>query len=164
MADVNPGPASTSTQNSLAVLTPVNALNGANGLFQGNNAMRLLGSARAIGVTAAGDIPVPLINTTRYTVNFVVYATTAGQGSTTAAYITAAYWSLYTATNAGGVNLVASASYAALSNTGGVAYATIVATSSTASNTASTLYVRVGTTVASTAATFDAFVYGYDLS
>jgi hypothetical protein len=165
MPSVNPGPASTSTQNSVAVITPVNAITGPTGTFQGADAMRLLGSARAVGVTQAGDVPVPIINSSRYTVNYVVYATSAGVGSTAAAYVTAAYWSIYTATAAGGTNIVASASYSALSNTTGVAYAAIVGASSTASNTASTIYVRVGTTVASTTGgTFDAFIYGYDLS
>jgi hypothetical protein len=154
MADTNPGPAITANANSLAVLTPVNTQT-YGGNYQGSNALRLLGEARAVNANAVADTPIPVINASKWVVSAVLTA----NASTTA--VSTAYFSLNAATNNGGTTIVTAAALS-VTNATAVAYSTVAAT--TTSQTGSTLYARVGTTLAGVAATFDVYVYGYDLS
>lgn len=154
MADVNPGPAITANANSLAVLTPVNTQT-YGGNYQGSNSLRLLGEARGVNANAVADTPIPVINASKWVVSAVLTA----NASTTA--VSNAFFSLNAATNNGGTTIVTAAALS-VTNTTAVAYSTVAAT--TTSQTGSTLYARVGTTLAGAAATFDVYVYGYDLS
>src|SRR5277367_1287490 len=75
MANVNPGPASTSTAATVAVLTPQNIL-GSTVPGQGGNALRLLAVGRAIPLGGTGDIAVlPIINSSSWAVVTFVWTT-----------------------------------------------------------------------------------------
>jgi hypothetical protein len=157
MTDVNPGPSIASNPNSIAVLTPVNTQQYA-GSYQGSDAIRLLGQARGVNANAVGDTIIPVINSTKWVVSTVLIT-----NATTSA-ITAAFAGLFTATNAGGTTIVAAAVLTTLSTSSVIKYSAISATASTAAQTGANMYVNVGTTLAGTAATFDIYVLGYDLS
>ena len=157
MADVNPGPSIASNANSIAVLTPVNTQQYA-GSYQGSDALRLLGQARGVNANAVGDTIIPVINSTKWVVSTVLIT-----NATTSA-ITAAFAGLFTATNAGGTTIVVAAALTTLSTSSVIKYSAISATASTAAQTGANMYVNVGTTLAGTAATFDIYCLGYDLS
>lgn len=157
MADTNPGPAITSNANSLAVLTPVNDQT-YGGNFQGSNMIRLLGEARGVNANNVGDTPIPVINSTKW----VVQAVLCANASTTA--VTNAFFSVNAATNNGGTTIVTAAALTSLNAATYVKYMTVLTTSSNTIQTGSTMYVNIGTTLAGAAATFDTYIYGYDLS
>lgn len=157
MADVNPGPAITANPNSIAVLTPVNTqVYGGN--YQGQDALRLLGQARGVNANSVGDTILPVINSTKWVVSTVLIT-----NATTSA-ITAAYAGIFTAPLATGTTIVVPAVLTTLSSSSVIKYSAISATASTAAQTGQNMYVNVGTTLAGTAATFDVYVLGYDLS
>jgi hypothetical protein len=155
MTDVNPGPSSASNPNTIAVLTPVNdQVYGGN--VQGSNALRLLSQARGVNANIVADTPLPIINSTKWVVEAVLLA----NASTTA--VSSAYFSVNAATNNGGTTIVTAAAYSGLTNTTAVVYPTVIGTA--IAQTGTVAYVRIGTTLAGAAATFDCYVYGYDLS
>lgn len=154
MPSVNPGPATTSTQNSEAVLTPVNTQ--VNSAPQGSNALRILGEARGVNANAAGDTPLPVVNASRWVVQAVVCTNASATATTNA------FFSLNAAPANAGTTIVTAVALASLNATTFAKYMTVTATATV--QTGSTMYVNVGTTLAGSAATFDVFVYGYDLS
>lgn len=155
MADTNPGPAITANANSLAVLTPVNTQT-YGGNYQGSNALRLLGEARGVNANAVADTPIPVINATKWVVSAVLCA----NASTTA--VSNAFFSVNAATNNGGTTIVTGVALTSLTTATAIIYPTVIATAT--AQTGTTAYVRIGTTLAGAAATFDVYVYGYDLS
>jgi hypothetical protein len=155
MSDINPGPSIASNPNSVAVLTPVNTQT-YGGNYQGSDGIRLLGQARGINANAVGDTPIPVINSTKW----VVQAVLTANASTTA--VTNAFFSVNAATNNGGTTIVTGVALAALNATTYVKYMTVIASNTI--QTGSQMYVNIGTTLAGAAATFDAYIYGYDLS
>lgn len=157
MADTNPGPAITSNANSLAVLTPVNTQT-YGGNYQGQDALRLLGQARGVNANVVADTPIPVINASKW----VVQAVLCANASTTA--VTNAFFSVNAATNNGGTTIVAAVALASLNATTYVKYMTVATAASNTIQTGSTMYVNIGTTLAGAAATFDTYIYGYDLS
>ena len=135
----NPGPAVTSSAHPQLVGT--------------NQALRLLAVYQGVNANVTGDTVLPIINSTSYSVKNVVF-TNASISLTTAAA------GLFTAPAAGGTGNVANAALSGLSASTVVSERTVA---STAAQTAQTLYVDLGT-VQGAAATFDVYVYGYDLT
>jgi len=139
MATSNPGPAITQ--------------GGHPQVLGSNQALRLLSSAVGVNANATGDTVLPLLDSTSYSVKFVVF-TNASTSLTTAAA------GLFPAPSAGGTAIVANAALSALTSS------TVVSERTVASNivqTTQNLYVNVGTAQGA-AATFDVYVYGYDFT
>ena len=139
MATSNPGPAITQ--------------GGHPQVLSSNQALRLLASATGVNANATGDTVLPLLDSSSYSVKFVV-ATNASTSLTTAAA------GLFTAPAAGGTAIVANAALSALTGSTVVSERTVA---STAAQTGQNLYVNVGTAQGA-AATFDIYVYGYDFT
>lgn len=118
-----------------------------------NQALRLLAVATGVNANATGDTVLPIIDSSSYSVKFVV----ATNASTS---LTAAYAGLFTAPSAGGTAIVANAALSALTGSTVVSERTVA---STAAQTGQNLYVNVGTAQGA-AATFDIYVYGYDFT
>lgn len=158
MANVNPGPAVTSTPSQLAVLTPVNTL-GPTVPGQAGNAYRLLGVARGVSGNGTGDAAtIGIINASSWAPALIVTAN--GQVSGVAGSIATLALGVFTAAAAGGTGIKANA---ALTNNSAAGSAIALATSVvTPAQTAQTLFVNVGTALANS--TVDIFLYGYDLS
>lgn len=158
MPSVNPGPASTSTPNTVAVVTPVNTQ--VNPSPQGSNALRLLGSARSVNLAVTGDTLVPIINAASYSVaNIVVTnAQLAGVGGS----IATASIGVFTAAAGGGTAIKAQAALASNTSQTVVFQATVASTALQLPNATPNLYINCGTALAT--ATADVFIYGYDLT
>jgi hypothetical protein len=139
MATSNPGPAITQ--------------GGHPQVLGSNQALRLLAVATGVNANATGDTVLPIIDSSSYSVKFVV-ATNASVSLTTAAA------GLFTAPSAGGTGIVANAALSALTSSTVVSERTVA---STAAQTGQNLYVNVGTAQGA-AATFDIYVYGYDFT
>jgi len=155
MPSVNPGPATTQTPNTQAELAPVNTLQ--KPVELGTNALRLLGVARGVNLSATGDAAVmPIVNAGTWAPATVVTAN--GQVSGVQGSIATASIGIFTAPAGGGTAIKAQAALASNSAAG----SSIAAASATVilAFTAQTLYVNVGTALAN--ATVDVFVYGYD--
>lgn len=135
----NPGPAISNGVNT----QPVNS----------GQTIRLLASLRGINLNALGDTVLPVVDSARYSVLYVIL-TTASISLTTAAA------GLFTAPGAGGTAIVANA---ALSGATGPTVVSQRTVASTAAATAQNLYWNVATAQGS-AATGDVYVYGFDLS
>lgn len=150
----NPGPSTTVTPNSQAVIAPQSTPNNQGANTQGQNAFRLLAVAKGINLNALGDQAImPVINATAYSV-FQVILTNASISLTTALA------GLFTAPSAGGTGIVANA---ALSGATGPTVVSQRTVASTAVQTAQNLYLNVGTAQGAPA-TGDVYVYGFDLS
>ena len=160
----NPGPASSQTTNTEAVLTPVNVTPVANSsaaaIPQGSNGLRLLAVARGVNLNAVGDTAMPLINTSSYFIT-AIYVTNASTSLTTAA---AGIYQLAGGSGATGQVTVVT-SHALSANTGPTVFGsqTVVPTTTLAYSTSPALYFNVATAQGA-AATADVFVWGYDLS
>ena len=135
----NPGPASSQGGHPQVLAT--------------NQAVRLLAVYQGVNANATGDTVLPILDSSSYSVKFVV-ATNASTSLTTA------YAGVFTAPNAGGTAIVANAALSALTGSTVVSERTVA---STAAQTGQNLYVNVGTAQGA-AATFDIYVYGYDFT
>ena len=135
----NPGPASSQGGHPQVLAT--------------NQAVRLLAVYQGVNANATGDTVLPILDSSSYSVKFVV----ATNASTS---LTAAYAGVFTAPNAGGTAIVANAALSALTGSTVVSERTVA---STAAQTGQNLYVNVGTAQGA-AATFDIYVYGYDFT
>ena len=135
----NPGPASSQGGHPQVLAT--------------NQAVRLLAVYQGVNANATGDTVLPILDSSSYSVKFVV----ATNASTS---LTAAYAGVFTAPNAGGTAIVANAALSALTGSTVVSERTVA---STAVQTGQNLYVNVGTAQGA-AATFDIYVYGYDFT
>jgi hypothetical protein len=157
MPSVNPGPATTTTPNTVAELTPVNTLQ--KPIELGANNLRLLGVARGVSGNATGDAAVmQIINSSSWLpVNMV---TSNGQVSGVAGSIATLALGLFTAAAAGGTAIKSSA---ALGSNSAAGSAIVTATTVVAvAQTAQSVFVNVGTALANS--TVDIFLYGYDIS
>lgn len=139
MASTNPGPAVTQ--------------GGHPQVLSSNQAVRLLATATGVNANAVGDTVLQLLDSSSYSVKFVVF-TNASISLTTAAA------GVFTAPSAGGTGIVANAALSALTGSTVVSERTVA---STAVQTGQNLYLNVGTAQGA-AATFDVYVYGYDFS
>ena len=138
MASTNPGPAITTSGHPQVLGT--------------NQAVRLLASYSGVNANATGDTILPLLDSSSYSVKFVVFTNASVSLSSAAA-------GLFTAPGASG----AIVSNAALSGLTGPTVVSERTVASTAVQAGQNLYVNVGTAQGA-AATFDVYVYGYDLS
>jgi hypothetical protein len=139
MASTNPGPAVTTSAH------PQN--------LSSNQALRLIAYIQGANVNATGDVVLPVIDTSSYSVSNVI-CTNASIS------LTAAYAGLFPAPNAGGTAIVANAALSACTGPTVVSQRTVA---STAVQTTQNLYFNVGTAQGA-AATVDVYVYGYDFS
>ena len=138
MATSNPGPAITQGGHPQVLGT--------------NQAVRLLASYTGVNANYAGDTILPLLDSSSYSVKFVVF-TNASISLTTATA------GVFTAPGASGA-IVSDAALSALTGPTIVSERTVA---STAVKTGQNLYVNVGTAQGA-AATFDVYVYGYDFT
>jgi hypothetical protein len=143
----NPGPASATTNHPQSLSS--------------NQAIRLLASAQGVSVNSQGDTAVmPVLNTGRYSVSNVIVTNSQVNGASGS--LTSALAGLFTAPSAGGTGVVANAALSACTASSVVSQRTVA---STAALTGPNLYFNVGTAQgATTSATVDVFVYGYDLT
>lgn len=150
----NPGPAITNTPQTKAVLAPINTMGQQNAAPQDMNALRLLGSYRGVNANAAAtDHPIPILNSSDYSV-FQVVVTNASISLSTAT------GGLFSDVAGGGTAVVSNAALSALTGPTIVNQRTIA---STARRSEQTLYWRTGTAQGA-AATFDVYVFGYDFT
>lgn len=153
----NPGPASLVTQQSVAVVTPVNSPT--NSTPQGSNAYRLLGVARGVSLNGTGDAAtLTILNASSYAPALIV--TSNGQVAGVAASIATAAIGVFTAAAAGGQAIKANATLA--NNSAANSSIALATTIANLGFTAQTLFINVGTALAN--ATVDVFLYGYDIS
>ena len=154
MTSVNPGPASTSTPNTVAGITPVNSQSGSSPQLA--NGLRLLAAAKGVSCAQAGDAAVvPILNSSRWVPESVVIISSLGQTQTPAT----AYVGVFTKPAGAAYTVLANAVLTSLS-------ATLLKYAASANTTSMTtdqnIYVNVGTTTA--AGNVDVLVYGYDCS
>lgn len=158
MANVNPGPAVTSTPSTVATLTPVNTL-GPTVPGQAGNALRLLCEARAVPLSGTGDIvTLPIINASLWVAATIVFSNALVNGVT--GTIAAANVGIFTAAAAGGT--VVRTAGVLTGMTGQTIVLVNTAASAAVSSSVQTLFLNG--TVAVAGGTVDVFVYGYDIS
>lgn len=170
MPSVNPGPAITSTANSMLETNPVNTQY--NPVPAGTGGPRLIAIARSIPILGTGDIAVvPIINSTSFVVT-AVYFTNALSATGASATAAACTVSLNGGPAVTGQSFVASAALANLtgsnkyvSSTVAVAANTSVQTATMGASSGPSNFIYLNCTVVSAAAaTMDMFVYGYDIT
>jgi hypothetical protein len=178
MANINLGPASTSTASATAVLAPASTPNFGN-LYQGLNAYRLLAEQKALPISSTGDIAFPLINTQAFAFLPLVGAiilTNPGafvNGVFTPGTAAACVLQFYSGPNATGSTITAST---AVTMTGASAATSIQIVTATLAgfNLAATwgvggassynIFAHITTASAATATQMDCYVYGLDLT
>lgn len=160
MANINLGPAVTSTPSQLAVLTPVNTL-GPTVPGQGGNALRLICVARAVPLSGTGDVvTLPIINASLWSPVTIVFSNALVNG--VSGSIAAANVGIFTAA-AGGGTVIRTAGVLTGMTTSAVVLVNPAAAAAAALSFATTpLFLNA--TVAVAGGTVDCFVYGYDLS
>ena len=145
----NPGAATTQTANSQALST--------------QQALRLIGVAKGVLVSAAGDTAFSILGSTQNWVPVSIITSNAVKTSTGATTTVAtATVGVYTQSAQGGTVILTTA---ALTSQAANTYVKIQAATNAATavlNAGGLLYANVGTTVSD--AQIDIFVYGYDLS
>lgn len=139
MASTNPGPAITASGHPQVLGT--------------NQAVRLLAYYTGVNANASNDTILPLLDSSSYSVKFVVFTNASVSLSSAAAGV-------FTAPSAGGTAIVSNAALSALTGPTVVSERTVA---STAVQAGQNLYVNVGTAQGA-AATFDVYVYGYDFT
>jgi len=144
MATSNPGPAITQ--------------GGHPQVLGSNQALRLLASYQGVNANYAGDTILPLLDSSSYSVKFVVF-TNASISLTTA---TAGVYTAPLGASGSGSAIVTTAAVSALTGPTIVSERTI-ASGGTNVQTGQNLYVNVGTAQGA-AATFDVYIYGYDFT
>jgi hypothetical protein len=160
MANVNPGPAVNGIPSSVAGYVPVNSGTNANPVL--TSALRLIATFRGFNCAAVGDYPMPVFDTQRFAPSSVWYAVNSSTTvAASAAFLSAASIGIYPATGGTGTAIVTAAAGVTLgASLTSITTGTVIGTTAV---TAQTLYLRVGT-AASTAAYFDVFLYGHDLT
>src|SRR5271154_463630 len=185
MPNVNPGPASTATASTTAVIAPATQPN-FNSIGQGSNAWRILACQQAAPINAIGDVVFPLVNTQRFNIGptgqAVVLANPGAfvNGVFTPGTAAAMVFSMWSGPNATGTQIVAAgtactmtAATAALS----VQYPAVTpigfylasgwgvgATNGLGGAASYNIYFHITTASAATATQCDLYVYGYDLT
>jgi hypothetical protein len=139
----NPGPASTQS------IHPSNLAT--------NQAERLLAVYKGVSTAAAADFAMPIINSTTYSVQQIVVSNANNAG--TSADVHTVVFGVYTAPSGGGTAIYTAA---ALSGVTGSTVVDVITPTTTAAQTAQTLYANISTPFVT--ATVDVYVFGYDLS
>src|SRR6202451_1426439 len=173
MANVNPGPASTSTLSATNVLAPAVTPNYGN-LYQGVNAIRTLAVGRAILINALGDVAfLPIINATNITLTVPGIVLAANplyrvNGVLTAGTAAALVFRLWTGPAGTGTALCGATTTSTMTGAAAGSSFYSAAWTSAYSNTATWgvgglasngIYVNV-TTISATATQMDLFLYG----
>lgn len=154
MANVNPGPAVTSTPNTVAEVIPVNTQN--NPFVAGANAPRLLAAAKGVNCASAGDVAVTqVINASRWVATSVVVVSQLGQTQTPVT----AFLGVFTQPAKAAYTVLANAVLTSLSATA-IKYS--ASANTTGCTTDQNIYINVGTTTA--AGIVDVLVYGNDIT
>lgn len=135
----NPGPAST--------ITPTMQVLGS------NQAFRLLASFKGVNVNATGDTILPIVASTFFSVERVLFANASVS-------LTAAAAGVFSGPAASGTAIVANAALSSQTSNLIVNRPTVATTNAM---TGQMLYLNVGTAQGA-AATMDVYIYGYDLS
>lgn len=157
MPSVNPGPATTTTPNTVAGYTPVNTSQKPVEVL--TNAYRLLAEARAVSLNATGDAAtMQIINSASWVPALIVTAN--GQVSGVAGSIATA--AIAVNSGAAGAAPVIKANATLANNSAANSAIPLATTIANLANTAQTLYINVGTALAN--ATVDVFLYGYDVT
>lgn len=157
MAYTNPGPSSSTTQNTVAEITPVNSAQ--NPLVQGAFQYRLLAAYLNVPLGTTGDVvTMQVINSTYWLPALIV--TSDGQVSGVPGSIASAA----IAVNSGpaGAAPVIKANAALTNNSAANSAIALATTIANVAQTTQTLYINVGTALAN--AIVDVYLYGYDLS
>jgi hypothetical protein len=178
MANINLGPASTSTASATAVLAPAQTPNFGN-LYQGAQALRCVAFQKAVPVNALGTVAaMPVINATAmafgYTLGVVIAANPGSfvNGVFTPGTAAACNLGLWTGSGGTGTALTTAGVLTGLTGASAAASAISIAensayylTSTWGVGGAASNYIYVNTTVVSATATqIDLFVYAFDLS
>jgi hypothetical protein len=155
MANINPGPAVTSTPSTVAVMNPANTNTNSTGT--GTNDNRLLAVIRGVSLTNTGDIAaMPVINSGSYAVNAILVGNAQG-GSAATGNLT-----LNSGAAVTGTQFRAAGVLTGVTGPTTVVAQTVVTASQSILVTSQTIYVN--STVALAGVTVDIFVYGYDLT
>jgi hypothetical protein len=157
MPYINPGPASTTNPNTVAVITPVNTVN--TSAVQGSNGLRLLAAFRGVSLNGTGDAAtVAIINAGTWAAATVIV--TNGLVSGASATVAAASVGIFT--GAGSTGTTVRTAGVLTGQTASTVVTVAAAASAAVTSTAQSLYLNVGTALAN--ATVDIFVMGYDLT
>lgn len=156
MPSVNPGPASSQSGQTAAVMAPF-APSPANPFPQGTAALRLLAFKQTVSLATTGDVAVmPVINSSKFVVQSILVGNAVG-GSAAAANITI---------NAGagvtGQNFRAAGVLAGVTGPTTVVAQTVLAAALAV--LVSTPNIYVNNTVAVAGVTVDVWFYGYDMT
>lgn len=155
MPSVNPGPAVNQSGQVAAVMAPF-APTPSNPFPQGTAALRLLAFKQGVNANQLGDTAMNIINSSAWTAATVVLSNASISLTTAAAGI-------FTAAAAGGTAIRANAALAALTGPTVTNAAAAAAAALALKSTVQQIFVNVATAQGA-AATFDVYVYGYDLS
>ena len=162
MANSNPGPAINGIPSSVAGYIPVNQGPTGNSNPVLTDALRLIATYRGVNCAQAGDYPMPVLNTSRFVPSLTYVAVNSSTTvAASAAFLSAASVGIYPAAAGAGTAIATAAAGPTLGAS--LTSVTTITVSTTNAVTATTVYFRVGT-AATTAAYFDVFLYGYDLS
>lgn len=149
----NPGPSTTQTVNSVAVMATENTITPFIGNL-GDQAIRCLGQIRGANANSTLDQAILINNSVKFAITAIVY-TNASISLTTAS------GGLYTGAGKTGTTIVTNAALSGLTSGTVVTYPTVASLATLL--TAQTIYFAL-TTAQGAAATVDVYVYGYDLT
>lgn len=121
-------------------------------------ANRLLAVQKGLSVASLGDTALPIINSTLYSVQQIVIANANASGVSSDVHTVG--FGLYTLASEGGTAIYTSAT---LSGVTGSTVVDVLTPTTTAAQSAQTLYANIATATVS-GATVDVYVFGYDLS
>lgn len=157
MPSVNPGPASSQTAASVAVLTPQNA--NTNPTPQGSNALRLLAFQKAVPLSGIGDIAtLKILNASAWAAATIAFGNALVNG--VSGSVAAANLGIFTAPAGGGTAI--RAANVLTGQTASNVFTNTAAAVTAVSQTTQALTIT--STVAVAGGTVDVYVYGYDLS
>ena len=149
----NPGPSTTITLNTTAVMATDNVV----GKFIGNlgdQAIRCLGQLRGANANITTDQVILINNSAKYAISAIVYTNAS-------ASLTTASGGLYTGAAKTGTTIVTNAALSGLTAATVVTYPTVASTATLL--TAQQIYFAL-TTAQGASATVDVYIYGYDLT
>lgn len=159
MPSVNPGPSVSISGQAVAVLSPVPSGPPVNPYPQGVAALRCIAVYKAMPLSSAGELQIPIINASAWAPVSVAFGNALVNG--VSGSVAAANVGVFTATGGGGSGLRAQGVLT------GQTSSTVFTTAAAAAGTAiqfnsQALFVPITATVAG--GTVDVYVYGYDLS
>ena len=142
----NPGPASTTSNHGSNLSTL--------------QAERLLFVQKGVSVGAAADFALPVFNSSTYSVQQIVVTNSITTSTGASVSVASVNFGLYTGLSKTGTAIYTAA---ALSSNTANTVVNVITPTTTASQTAQTLYANISTAFVA-GATIDVYVYGYDLS